>query len=484
MNQLWVIAMPSLPATRHPFRVRLTVRFGVVLGTTLLVLGSLTVLGVWILMNHNARTVLHAEAHNLETNVERTGQLDLDAYPWHETHHRFVDPHIDPYFIQVFDVNGRLLRYSDNVTYFADTFPARLLPLTTDDLSIGPLRTFETNNLRFYYHTAPLNTAEGVLLGYLQMARYEPGIATWTQRIGLGIAAGYVIVLVGLLALLWTVGGYVVRPLASITTSARHLSSHHLAQRIPIPDDADQETSELGQALNDALQRLEQAFDEVRRFTASAAHELQTPLTVLQGHIEVALRRPRTADAYRDTLTVLHAQTETLIRTVRSLLTLSRLDETPPAVETVRLSQLLQEEVMHYQSLAEAKGISLQLSQATEGFVQGQATLLREAIHNVLDNAIKYTNQGSITVRLTQDKSHVSITITDTGRGIHPEHLQHVTERFWRAHDADVPGSGLGLAIVDQIVKHHQGHLTIDTQPNEGTTVHLSFPEAATQGTR
>ncbi|NNF59027.1 MAG: HAMP domain-containing protein [Rhodothermaceae bacterium] len=459
------------------FRRRLTLTLGSTLALALGAFGGLVLLGAWAFMTYSARQHLASEVTNIATQVVHGGQLDLDAPPWDEPHHRFTEPHIDPHFVQVFDADGRPLRSSANVARLGDDFPARLLPVTGTTASLEPLRTFEASSIRFYHLTTPLTTGRGRLLGYLQVSRYAPPISAMLRRLGLGLAVGYVVALAGLIALLWAVGGRVVRPLEAMTASARALSPERLSQRVPVPPDADRETTELGRALNDALARLEDAFVEVRRFTADAAHELQTPLTVLLGHIEVALRRERSPEAYRDTLGVLREEAEDMVRTVRGLLALARMEAPQPSAEPVPLGQIAREETEAVRPRAEKKGLMLTVNAESEAYVMGHPALLREAVRNLLDNAVKYTDTGEVRVRVGRRDGQVVLAVEDTGSGIAEEHLPHVTRRFWRADGVQhLPGSGLGLSLVEQVAAHHGGRFRIDSESDTGTHAEMMLP--------
>lgn len=464
----------------RPFRRRLTLTFGLALGAALLLLSALVLLGAWALMNYNARVHLGGEVSNIAAHLVHEGRVRLDRTPWDEPHHRFTERHVDPHFVQVFDAEGRPLRSSANVTRLGEDFPARRLPVTDEDLAIGPLRTFEAGGTRLYHLTTPLTNRQGRRLGYLQLSRYEPGVGTMLRRLALGLGVGYVTALAALLALLWVVGGRIVRPLEAMTASARSLAPERLSQRVPVPPDADRETAELGRALNDALGRLERAFDEVRRFTADAAHELQTPLTVLQGHVEVALRRERSPEVYRETLHVLKDEIEALVRTVRGLLTLARTEGTPLPPERVALDQIAREEAEAARPRAEAKGLALTAQTNGAADIEGYPALLREAVRNLLDNAVKYTEEGEVRVIVQRVDEGVSLAVEDTGIGIAPEHLPLVTGRFWRSDGVQhLPGSGLGLSLVEQVAAHHGGRLDIRSTPGGGTRAEVVLPVSA-----
>jgi signal transduction histidine kinase len=468
--------MPTEP--RPPFRRRLLVTLGLALGFALAALGALVWLGAYVGLTFGARARVEAEAHEVASHVlQPDGRLDADDYAWDQPHHRFLDPHIDPYFVRVFDARGRLLRTSENVARLRAPMPAPAPPGEAGLLR--PLRPFSVGAHRLYAVTEEVVRPDGAPVGLVEVARYDPELDRQLLRIGLGLGAGFLLVWAALLGLVWAVGGRVVRPLEAITASAQALSPEHLEGRVPVPPDADGETAELAEALNVALARIEDAFREVRRFTADAAHELQTPLTVMLGHVDVALRRERDPAAYRETLRLLHGEIGGLTQTVRGLLALARLEGSRQALEVapVDFPRLVEGEVEAVRRRAEERGLALRLTTSTGGTVLGHEPLLREVVRNLLDNAVKYTQAGEVAVRVEEAGSGVHLVVADTGPGIPEEDLPHVTARLHRARSVQhVPGSGLGLALVQQVVRHHGGVLSVASVPGQGTTVTIVLP--------
>ena len=462
---------------RRPFRLRLTKSLGWALGTSFFLLGVLFLIGAWGFMNYGALTHLSSELNNYATILVIADTLDLEAPPWEEPHHLLTTPRIDPHFIQIFDNNDQPLRSSTNVAHFDGAFPAQRLPVTDDDLRIRPLRTFSVNDHRLYHLTTSLKTSEGATLGYLQIARYEPGIGTMLGRLSLGIIVGYAFLLTALLVLLWSVGGRVIRPLQAITSRAQNLSPKRLDERVAIPDNADCETAQLGSAINDALSRMQGAFEEVGQFTADAAHELQTPLTVILGHIEVGLRHEREPAAYQETLRVLQRETEELIHTVHGLLSLARLEGSPELRQPVALNFIVREEVEAAQRQVEEKDLTLTIEAEANARVLGHPALIREAVRNLIDNAVKYTNAGSISVSVGTQGKQIELVVDDTGIGIASENISRATARFWRADNVQhLPGSGLGLSLVEHVAAHYGGRFSIRSTPGVGTRTELLLP--------
>lgn len=467
--------MPERPT----FQRRLLTRLGAALAVALAVIGTAVWGGAAVWSATEARRVLRLEVQAVQNDVVlRDGQIDADRYYWDEPHHRFDAERIDPFFLQVFDAEGRLLRASENVALFAPgAFPARPRARTDEDGLLAPLATFRVGTHTLYYVTEPLRGPDGRPVGMVQVARFVPAVQAHLGRLALGLAVGLGLALLALLALLRIVGGRVVQPLRAITAHAASLSPATLGERVPVPLNADRETAMLAMTLNGALDRLDAAFDEMKRFTANAAHELQTPLTVLRGHVEVALRRDREPDAYRQTLRVLDGEVDSMTRTVRGLLALARLDAAPLTMEPVDLAQIARSEAETLRPMAEAKGLALGVHAPETAMARGHADLLREAIRTVLDNAIKYTEAGHVALAVGTRKEEAWVAVEDSGPGMSSEHRAHATDRFWRAPDVQhLPGSGLGLALADRVARTHGGRLVLSDADPKGLRVVLTVP--------
>jgi signal transduction histidine kinase len=468
---------------RRSFRRRLLILFGPALAGVLLLLGLVAWGTAYVALQRSAVAVLRAEADEVENDIVRADStLQIGGHTWAEVHHRLADRRVDPVFVQVFDRYNRVLRASTNIDSLSALYPEQLLvPETTYDW-IPTLRTIEVGGRTLYYLVRPLVAADGRTLGYIQVARAVPDYSAALTVYGVLLAGGVVVLFGGLLGLVAWAARRVLRPLRRITSFAEDLTSTDLDARLDVPPKADRETALLTHTLNALLDRLEDRFEALRTFTANAAHELQTPLTVLQGHVEIALRRSRSAESYESTLRLLDRRLEEMVRTVRALLTLTRLDQRPSSTEGPPLStepvpvgRLVATEADDARPAADEKGLALRV-ETEEAWVDGQADLLREAVHNLIDNAIKYTDAGDITLTVEPTDGQVVLHCRDTGMGIEAEALPQVGARFYRSTDAssaEPDGSGLGLALVRRIVDAHGGTLRIDSTPGAGTTVEV-----------
>lgn len=263
--------------------------------------------------------------------------------------------------------------------------------------------------------------------------------------------------------------GRLLAPIQNITETAAEITAQRLKRRVVIPG-VDDELSRLAHTLNEMIDRLDRAFDDMQRFTADAAHELRTPLAVMRTQLDVALRIERSPEAYRNVLVSLKEDVDRMSSLAAQLLELAREDAGVESSthERVSLRDLLQEVSQQYQFGTNQRGVTVQLSAVHTAQLQGDRERLRRVFVNVLDNAVKYTPDGgtvSMTLEVSSDSRHVQVVVTDTGSGISPEHLPHVFDRFYRADPARSSplGTGLGLAICKAIVTSHGGTIEVES---------------------
>ncbi len=343
---------------------------------------------------------------------------------------------------------------------------------------------FSVGEERLYALVVPIRsndtTSPDAVLGAVQVARFDLGQEAAIRNLGIGLGAGYAVVLLLLISLLYASSRRVLRPLESLTKATAALQPDRLAKAISIPDDADLETAQLASTINQALARIDASFEEVRRFTSDAAHELQTPLAILKGHIDVALRRERDADTYKKTLQTLNEEVDSMVLLVRALLDLARLDESDAGGEKIDLdlADAVADEVNRLVDSAMLQGVEIEYDCPDGLQVEtSEPALIRQGIRNILENAVKYSDGGVVSVNGYRDDDHVTVRVQDGGIGIRSDDLPRITERFFRARDvAEVPGHGLGLSFVQAVAERHGGRLAIESVEGDGTMVELTLP--------
>lgn len=279
------------------------------------------------------------------------------------------------------------------------------------------------------------------------------------------------------------VGGYflagrMLAPVAAIARKARQISAERLSERLPV-DNPDDEFGELAQVFNHTLARLEDSFQRLGQFTADASHELRTPLTAMRSVGEVVLRDNRDVAAYRDAIGSMLEEVDRLTRLVESLLHLTRADmgRTELRPELLDAATLVRDTVEHLRVLAEEKSQTLRLDLRSGLSVRADRDTLRQALINLLDNAIKYSPRGStIDVALRAVHGRVEIAVTDAGTGISTDDQSRVFDRFYRADKGrarDGGGVGLGLAIAKWAAEANDGRIEVESQVGCGSTFRI-----------
>ncbi len=273
------------------------------------------------------------------------------------------------------------------------------------------------------------------------------------------------------------------RPVDEITNTARKIgSSGDLSQRIRLKKKVDDEIGRLAATFNEMIAKVENSFQQIKRFTADASHELKTPLTILRGEIEVGLKRLRTPEEYQKILASNLEEVKHMSRMVEDLLTLARADMGALELrkEVVDLGGLVREVWEEVRLWAEDKGVELLFQEDGEARVMGDRGRLRQLALNLIDNAIKYTPSGGrVELRVVRDGDEVTFSVADTGEGIPPEDLQRIFERFYRvdkARSRQRGGTGLGLSICKWIAEAHGGRISAESELGRGSKFHVSFP--------
>ena len=275
----------------------------------------------------------------------------------------------------------------------------------------------------------------------------------------------------------WWVTSLALRPLDAITATADRISGGDLAGRIEIADSGS-ELGQLASILNATFARLEDAFAVQARFTADAAHELRTPVSIVISQAQLGLRAERTTAEYREMLDACLRAAQRMQRLIDSLLDLARLDARamPLHREACDLADIARESASLLRPAAAERRIALECELAPAP-CEADPERIAQVITNLLANALEHTPAlGRITIRTAANHASVTLSVCDTGGGIAPEHLPRVFERFYRAdpsRNRRTGGAGLGLAICKTIADAHGGSLEVTSAPGEGSTFTL-----------
>jgi heavy metal sensor kinase len=291
----------------------------------------------------------------------------------------------------------------------------------------------------------------------------------------------------------WLLAKYSMRAVTRVIQAARQITATNLSQRLPRLGGARDEIGALVETVNDLIARIEQGVSRVEQFSQNVAHELRTPLTILRGEMELALSGNAGAPELRRVIASAMEEISRAAKIVESLLFLAHVDSGKMEVkkEGVALDLLAAEVFEDAQALAEGRlpsgrSLHLTLNAPEQVVVAGDASRLRRLLLNLVENAIKYTPEGKveIAVRRSESRRVGIITVSDTGIGIAPEHLEHIFERFYRIdpdRSRETGGSGLGLSICAAIAHAHGGDIRVESTVGKGSTFEVKLPLAVTQ---
>ena len=377
------------------------------------------------------------------------------------------------YWIRVLDPQGRTYAETSGMD---QSLPPEIFPPPQKSVSIiGSPKDYRKGSKLF--SLVSLNEESGSQPYTLQLAQDRSS----DEVVERNFAVLFVMVLCGsvlasaFIAVIVTKRG--LRPLREMTQSVARIGPTHLKERVA-PADWPRELKPLAIAFDDMLKRLDDSFTRLSQFSADLAHELRTPIANMIGEAQVALTRDRTAAEYRETIESSVGECERLSRIVDNLLFVARVDAAREPIARKRLDAraAVEKIAAFYQTVAEDHHITITCS--GEGHIYADPDLFERALGNLLDNALRFTPEsGSIQIALSEHDGRFEVAVSDNGRGIEPEHLPRVFDRFYRADSSrGSDGAGLGLALVKSIVDLHGGSAIIESNVGRGTTVKLIFP--------
>lgn len=403
------------------------------------------------------------------------------------------------------DFSGLLMRWAEKTEQLDTGRPVRLIDRRFEPLTVSPsfgalgipltapvranldrLRpTYDTHRLpgrQVRVMTYPVQWGGRLLYGVqvaASLQETEAALARLRTWLGILVPATLVVTL----GLGWLLAGTALAPITRLIAQTRQFMHARLREPLPAPHQSD-EITQLTTVVNRMLLRLERAFRRLRQFSAAAAHELRTTLTVMQGDIGVALRRLRSPQEYEALLQGYLTTLKDMSSTVEELLQLAQWDAAGDPLErrSTEFGRLVRETCAGFASLASQRGVRLDVAAPDACWLEGDRRLLARVVANLLDNALKHTpSAGCVTVRVERQDVRVRLTVRDTGPGIPAEELPTIFDRFFqpRASD-DAPSTGVGLGLCRWIVEGHQGRLSVASTPGHGATfiVHLPLSPA------
>lgn len=384
---------------------------------------------------------------------------------------------------------GLLLADGSLVTFFAPNSTGAELAAPKIDLdraeeAAGLPITVEAQEGDFDYRLTVIGTEDG---SFFITAIPLDGVDSTMSRLTAVVVFTVVLISLALALVTWWVLRLGIAPIKRMTGSAEAIADGDLSQRL---SDVDQRTEagRLGHALNTMLGQIETSFaertraeDRLRQFIADASHELRTPATTIRGYAELYQAGGLTDQAQLDdAMRRTEQESQRMSRLITDMLNLAKLDRDPTLkTRPVNLASIALDTAADAEVTHPTRTISATVPDSPL-LVEGDEDLLRQALANIVGNAIVHTDPpASVTVTLRRSGTDVVVKVIDDGEGMAPDVVSRITERFYRADPArsrHQGGSGLGLAIADTIIEAHHGNITIDSAPGVGTTITVSFP--------
>jgi len=413
-------------------------------------------------------------ADTLLSTIAQTGQ----AHVVNEINSWFA-PETNDRFIRITDEAGSLLYVSSNP--HDGSFAADFVPPQKEKPEKASWRKQELpGNNALLIASVPYRTAHG------RWFLVEVGTSLQPVRDVLRRLVAYLVLGLAAMVLVAAGGGYflvrrALAPVDHISSSAAHITLHNLKERLPVAKSGD-ELERLSLSLNQMIARLEDAFQQNRRFTADASHELRTPLTIMRGELESIVEGACSPEDIQATAASILDEVQRLARIVEGLFAISRLDagEAQAECQQFDLAGLATSTAEQMCLLAEDKGIVISSKAPQKVFVHGDRARLKQVVVNLLDNAIKYTPEGgAIRLSVAAAGNQAVMEVEDSGIGIPADAQPHIFERFFRvdaARSRDMGGAGLGLSIVKSICTAHGGRVYFQSSEGKGSRFKVELP--------
>jgi len=486
-------------------RLRLTLWYTALLGATLILFSvlvySLLSTNLWTQTRQNVTRQGEEISKLVTAQLLRTQQLIVIRDSG------FGFPELDLFTsgagAQLIDLQGDVYLQSENLGQMKVPNYRNALP----NIRAGQNHFYtikNNNNVPFLVYSAPLVTEQFGIIGAVQIVQPIDSLENTLNQVSRYLIFGtaFSLVLAAIIGAL--LAHRALAPIGAIASTANSITrTRDLGRRLQIADQIS-EVGQLAGTFNDMLDRIQKLFETQERLIADVSHELRTPLTTIQGNVELLQRMtipPAGAVSSGDTLalsdssaellqeTVVEVEHETnrMSRMINDLLLLAQADSGALQLQwgKVEMDTMLLDLYRQTRRIADLRkgpnALEIRLGNEDQALVWGDVERLRQILLNLADNAIKYTPVGGvITLSLQNEDGWVTITVSDTGIGIHPDSQAHIFDRFYRtdkARSREVGGSGLGLSIVEWIAQAHHGRITVTSELQKGSTFTLWLPE-------
>lgn len=426
-------------------------------------------------INQNLNTEIRYHQEYVANQSSNTPKL-VEPGEWDESEHNEIN--VNPVFVVVFDSNGNFYEKSHNLKDETLKFQFSKKERHSKDTYLAdiPIRQVQ----------APL-LSHGRVVGYVIIAMSVEEEVRVLGNLSQVLFIAFPVVLLALFFITRFIAGTSIRPAVDIITTTSKITNNNLGERIELPKNRD-ELFELSSSINQLLDRIEDGVVRERKFTSDASHELRTPLAIIQGTLEVLIRKPRESAEYEEKIRYCISEVNRLNDLADQLLLLARFENQKAAVhiEDVAVDEIILQVLERYSSKIAVKNIALGFEFSDHFWIRSDAYLTSVILENLISNAIKYTEEnGRIAIALSKQDEKIACSITDSGVGIAPEDLQNIYNEFFRAESQrqTIKGTGLGLSIVKRLCTLLHAELKIQSDVGAGTKAEIFFEAAVSHET-
>ncbi|WNM18168.1 sensor histidine kinase [Flavobacterium capsici] len=456
-----------------PFSFKNRIAFNYIITTALLIfvvffaIYTIVKFSIYVRVNNEIKT--EVAKHLKEIEVIENCVLLIREEQWKLKEFNRLDA--SPAFIQFVDELGALVEKSPNLKlkqlrYYPNAKEHELFDAKLENISVRQIQ------IPLYQGTK--------VIGYLIVAMSLEDSVMVLNNLFMIMLIAFPVILIILFLIARFIAGKSIKPINSIINTASYITKDNLESRIPLPQNKD-ELFTLSQTINSLLDRIENAVIREKQFTSDASHELRTPLAVIKGTLEVLIRKPRTEEEYKEKISYCVSEVNRLNHLVDELLLLARFENQKQnlKLEQVNLVSVLSDTLARNSTHIKDRKLKIISNYPSEVNATTDSYLFSLIINNIITNAIKYSNPSSnITISLAENTNVVVCSIADNGIGIAKEEISRIFDQFYRSKATDHPeikGTGLGLSIVKRLCDLLEIDLQIQSEENNGTTVHLTL---------
>jgi signal transduction histidine kinase len=434
---------------------------------------SLVFLIIYLVANY---TVVRAIDRELQLEIDKhkkeiflvDGKIRfLHMDEWEEMEHAQIQ--LNPIFIEIVDMEGNSMDRSPNLN-------ENYLSFSPEKSENKEAWTQKIGSREVRQRQIPLFNA-GKQEGYLLLAKSFADTRELLDNLRNVLLLIYPLILISLYLTMRYLAGKSIEPLEKISQKTNQITQENLNERIS-ETGANDEIAQLSRSINNLLGRLEQALKREKQFTSDTSHELRTPLAVLRGTLEVLIRKPRTAEEYEQKVKTALGSIDRMSTMIDQLLALARVENGKNLVkEELELIAFL-EELADQFSLEKQQKVVFQSLLSLPIYVRTNEKSLEMILGNLLENAVKYSQEGKEVILRVGREKEAFIEVVDSGCGIAPEQLDQIFDPFFRAQEAldrGIPGTGLGLAIVKKLAQESGIQVSVRSEKDKGSTFRLDF---------